>query len=107
ELSGAPPQVKAVYDDLIEMDCRRISESAESSALARRYIAEGIVTARFENDARHIAVATVEEVDMLVSWNFRHIVRYDKIRLFNAVNVLAGRKPIEIYSPMEVASEEV
>lgn len=107
ELVGAPAAVRAVCDSILATDCRRTVESIESLALARKYIDEGIVSPRFENDARHIAVATVGEVDMLVSWNFKHIVRYDKIRQFNAVNDLVGRKRIEIYTPMEVASEEV
>jgi len=40
---------------------------------------------------------------MIVSWNFKHIVHYDKIRLYNAVNTLRGYTPIGIYSPWEVA----
>lgn len=52
----------------------------------------------------HIALATIADVDVLVSWNFRHIVRLDKIRLFNAVNIEQGYKPISIYSPREVIS---
>ena len=52
----------------------------------------------------HIAFATVADVDVLVSWNFRHIVRLDKIRLFNAVNIEQGYKPVSIYSPREVIS---
>jgi len=51
-------------------------------------------------------LATIAEVDLLVSWNFRHIVRYDKIRLFTAVNLELGYKPLAIYSPREVASDE-
>lgn len=54
----------------------------------------------------HIALATVAEVDMVVSWNFKHIVRFDKIRLFNAVNLEQGYKSIEIYSPQEVTGYE-
>lgn len=49
-------------------------------------------------------MATVAEVDVLVSWNFRHIVRLDKIRLFNAVNLAQGYKSPTIYSPREVMS---
>ena len=52
----------------------------------------------------NIAVATVANVDVLVSWNFRHIVRLDKIRLFNAVNIEQGYKPLAIYSPREVTT---
>jgi len=52
----------------------------------------------------HIALATIAEVDVLVSWNFKHIVRLDKIRLFNAVNLEQGYKSLTIYSPREVIS---
>lgn len=54
----------------------------------------------------HIALATVADVDLLVSWNFKHIVRFDKIRLFNAVNLEQGYKPLAIHSPREVTTHE-
>ena len=53
-------------------------------------------------DAQHIAVATVARVDVLVSWNFRHIVNVDRIRGFNAVNLRVGYPLLEIRSPLEV-----
>lgn len=52
----------------------------------------------------HIAIATIAEVDVVVSWNFRHIVRLEKIRFFNGVNLELGYKPLSIYSPREVAT---
>ena len=107
ELTGAPSNVQTVYDELTSLDYRRVEESHESLELAGKYIAEGILTEKFDSDARHIAVATVSNVPLLVSWNFRHIVRYDKIRRFNAVNALKGYGQLQIHSPMEVASEEV
>src|ERR1051326_5498968 len=54
----------------------------------------------------HIALATIADADVLVSWDFRHIVRLDKIRLFNAVNIECGYKPLTICSPREVVSDE-
>ena len=51
-----------------------------------------------------VALATVADVDIVVSWNFRHVVRFEKIQLFNAVNLELGYKPIQIYSPREVIS---
>ena len=51
-------------------------------------------------------MATVADVDVIVSWNFKHIVHFDKIRLFNAVNIEQGYKPMNIYSPREVATDE-
>jgi hypothetical protein len=55
---------------------------------------------------RHIALATIEAVDALVSWNFKHIVRLEKIRLFNAVNVESGYRSLNILSPREVTTHE-
>ena len=71
-----------------------------------RYGAHQIVPVRFRNDMLHIAVATVADADIVVSWNFRHIVRFDKIRQFNAVNLVAGYTVIAIRSPLEVATDD-
>jgi len=60
----------------------------------------------FRNDMIHIALATVANVDILVSWNFKHIVRFDKIRSFNAINLEKGYKALQIYSPREVTFYE-
>jgi hypothetical protein len=49
-----------------------------------------------------VAIASVNRASMIVSWNFRHIVHYEKIRGFNAVNLREGYPPIAIYSPKEV-----
>ena len=80
--------------------------STEALDLLSKYSDRKILGARFQNDMLHIAIATIAEVDVLVSWNFRHIVRLDKIRLFNAVNIELGYKPLTIYSPREVAPDE-
>lgn len=94
------------YRELLELDAELLSLSEASDILAARYIEHGVVPPRFEADGLHIAIATVAEVDLLVSWNFRHIVRFDRIRMFNAVNREAGYKEIEIYSPREVTQHE-
>ena len=78
----------------------------EALSLTASYEAHSVLSARFRNDMLHIALATIADVDVLTSWNFRHIVRLDKIRLFNAVNIEQGYKPISIYSPREVISHE-
>lgn len=72
--------------------------------LADVYQRRQILTTKFYDDSLHIAVATVAEVDLLVSWNFKHIVHFNKIRLFNGVNLELGYKPIQIYSPREVTN---
>ena len=54
------------------------------------------------DDAAHVAIATAARADMILSWNFRHIVNYDKIHQFNRINERRGYPPIEIHSPLEV-----
>ena len=65
-----------------------------------------ILPPRMAADMTHIALATVADVDTLVSWNFKHIVRLEKIRLFNAVNVELGYRVLSILSPREVTTYE-
>lgn len=70
--------------------------------LATTYVERGILTSNYFDDALHVALASVNAVELLVSWNFRHIVHFEKIRRFNAVNQELGYRTIEIRSPREV-----
>ena len=70
------------------------------------YLKAGIVEARWATDALHVALATVSACSLIVSWNFAHIVHFDKIRLYNAVNVLNGFEHIAIHSPQEAIAYE-
>ena len=106
EIAPAPEFIQQRYAEILVLGAEVLEESEASDALADRYREHGIVPERFRADALHIALGTVGQVDLLVSWNFRHIVRFDKIRLFNAVNREMGYKEIEIYSPREVARYE-
>ena len=72
--------------------------------LVTAYEARKILTPKYAADMRHIALATIAAVDSLVSWNFKHIVRLEKIRLFNAVNIEHGYKQIEIFSSRAVTT---
>ena len=96
---GAPEFVKAV---LTTIDYEIYDVNDEILNLAKQYIFENIVTEKYFGDALHIAIATVVGVDVLVSWNFKHIVNLGKIRLFNAVNLKQGYKILEIRTPKEV-----
>jgi len=69
--------------------------------LAETYIAEKTLGKASLNDAYHIAIATINRINVLVSWNFKHIVNLNKIRLFNSVNVKLGYSLIEIRCPKE------
>ncbi len=104
ELAGAPEAVRELHIDLLANGAEVVAVTNEPLALLDAYQAHGILGARFKNDMLHIALATVAEVDVLVSWNFQHIVRLEKIRLFNAVSAELGYRPILICSPREVTS---
>jgi len=105
EISRAPRQVRRHferflgYTTLVPFDRRVL-------ALRDAYVAAGIVGAQWADDAGHVAAATVGHAELIVSWNFRHIVHFDKIRLYNAVNALRGYGAIEIRSPAEVIDYE-
>ena len=101
ELTNAPQQVKEVKD-LIPVDCfRYIRVTDEVEALMQLYISEKALGKASENDAYHIALASVNRIDCLISWNFKHIVNYDKIKMFNSINMRLGYPLIDIRSPLE------
>lgn len=74
----------------------------EVEELADRYIKERIIPKKYRDDARHIAVAVVYDLDIIVSWNFRHIVKVKTRMEVNGINKLLGYREIEICSPEEV-----
>ena len=106
EVEQAPLAVRQIHDQLIAIGSQVLAISQESLELLDNYQKRKILSRRYRNDMLHIAVATMAEADILVSWNFRHIVRFDKIRLFNSVNIVLGYRELSIYSPREVASHE-
>ena len=78
----------------------------EIMKLANNYILENILSSKSLNDAYHISHATVNRIDVLVSWNFQHSVNLNKIRLFNAINLKHGYPVIDIRSPKELLKYE-
>lgn len=106
EINMAPPAIQALYAELQMIHPTMVLTTEAVIALADQYQARHILTPKYYDDGLHIALATIAEVDVLVSWNFRHIVHLDKIRLFNAVNLEQGYKPLSIYSPREVAQDD-
>lgn len=104
EIEEAPGSVQSVYAELVVLDAEVLTVDDDALSLAEEYQSRGILTPNFYDDGLHIALATVAEADLLVSWNFKHIVRFDKIRLFNAVNIEFGYKPLQIFSPREVTT---
>ena len=104
ELRHAPPEIRAIYDELLGLDPVEATTTAEVAALLSAYEAHAVLGPRWRADMLHIALATVAEADVVASWNFRHIVRFDKIRLFNAVNAEQGYRALAIHSPREITT---
>lgn len=106
EIEDAPDSVKGVFADLLRSRWEAVSLSDESKALANAYVRDGVVGLDCLADALHIAAATWARVDVLVSWNFKHIVNLRRIHLYNAVNLKEGYGMIDIRTPREVLDEE-
>ena len=87
---------------LNEIDVNVIAESEESDELANKYVKEDIIPQKHYNDAVHIALASINNIDVIVSWNFEHMVKIKTKRGVKAVNGLMGYKDIEIAEPKEV-----
>ena len=106
ELSLAPAKVKDLKDRIPSTCYRFIELDEESKYLAQVYIDEKILGITSYNDAYYIALATINRLDVVVSWNFKHIVNFDKIKLFNSVNLKLGYPVIDIRSPLEFIDHE-
>lgn len=108
EIRDAPEIKKNQLLGLVEK-CNPIELEVTNEAkdLAVKYIEKKIVPEKKENDALHVAIATVSEIDAIVSWNYRHLANLRKAELFNGANLEEGYlKRIEIVTPMEVSNYE-
>jgi len=105
EIEKTPDFVKNYLGEIINK-LEIIEETEEVANLAKAYMEEKILGENFFNDALHVAFASVNQIDILVSWNFKHIVNYNKIIFFNAINLKNGYPTLHIYSPMEVVNNE-
>jgi len=106
ELEGSPDKIHEQLSKIPEGNIEKLKINNDAKSLAQEYLKEGVVTEKYLVDAQHIAIASVFKVDLVVSWNFKHIVNYKKIRLYNGVNLKNGYPLIEIRSPREVVDEK-
>jgi predicted nucleic acid-binding protein len=102
ELKDAPKWVRNLLDNYDENSLEKIVLTEEAKLLADKYIAENVVGKSSLNDCRHIALATINNVDVLASWNFKHIVNLNRIIGYNGVNLKNGYKILEIRNPKEL-----
>ena len=106
ELENAPEHVRNLLSSIPDNQIQSIDVNQEAEQLAKSYISEKVVGKTSYADCLHIALATLYNADILVSWNFKHIVNIDRIRGYNSVNLKQGYKMIEIYSPLELGTNE-
>ena len=102
ELIEAPEQVRNLLQKYSVDKFERVQLTEEAIRLADRYISENVVGKSSLEDCRHIALATLSRVDVLASWNFKHIVNLDRIKGYNSVNLRMGYQMIEIRSPKDL-----
>ena len=106
ELKNAPKRVRELLDKYDNKCFEYVLLTQEAIELADYYIAEKVVGQTCVEDCRHIAVATLNKVDVLASWNFKHIVNLDKIEGYNNINMKYGYATIEIRTPKELINYE-
>ncbi len=102
ELLDAPIHVKTLLDRYPQNCFEKIEISEESIQLANWYIEEKVVGQTSLEDCRHIAMASINKVDVLASWNFKHIVNLQRIKGYNSVNLKYGYSLLEIRSPNDL-----
>jgi hypothetical protein len=103
EISKAPESKQKALVSLVEKyDLIPLEIDEEIESLAGLYIKNKVIPQKYEMDAVHIAVAVINDLDVIVSWNFEHIVTLKTKLSVNGINKMEGYKEIEIYSPMEV-----
>jgi hypothetical protein len=106
ELENAPTRVKNLLDNYDKSFFEQVILTDEAKELADKYIFEKVVGRTSLDDCRHIALATINNVDVLASWNFKHIVNLKRIVGYNAVNLKNGYKTLEIRTPKELINYE-
>jgi predicted nucleic acid-binding protein len=105
EIAFAPPKVQELFEGFSGI-AEIVETTEEALRLRDAYVSAGFIRRKSSTDALHVALATVSNCDMIVSWNFRDIVNYRKIPLYNAVSLVNGYRSISIHSPLEVIEDE-
>ncbi len=102
EIEDAPEPVRELFARTFTDETALLAFDEEMEALGEAYVAQGVVTQKYIDDAGHVAIATGSRADYLVSWNFKHLVNVEREKGFNAVNLLLGWQPIRIVNPLEL-----
>ena len=106
ELTNAPENVRNFFNELGDKFKEKVQVTHDALKLAQMYVDDKVVGETSLDDCIHIATATIHRVDLLVSWNFKHIVNVYRIRGYNSVNLKLGYPLINIHSPKEIVGDE-
>lgn len=106
ELKLAPEKVRDLVRNMDNNSTEFITETVDAVKLATEYISEKVVGQTSYSDCLHIALATINQADLLISWNFKHIVNMQRIRGYNSINIKNGYKYLEIRSPRDLMDYE-
>ena len=106
ELITAPNEVRSLLENYEQENFESVNLTEEAKELANGYIAEKVIGKTSLEDCQHIAMATINKVDILASWNFKHIVNIIRIRGYNSVNLKMGYATLEIRNPRELIEYE-
>ena len=106
ELLNAPERVKTLLKDLGITNFELVTVTTESIELATEYVNEKVIGQTSFDDCIHIATSTINRVDLLISWNFKHIVNIQRIRGYNSINIKNGYQNLEIRSPKDLTGDE-
>jgi len=102
ELTAAPPNIRNYLEGLTFNQKEFVEITEDAFILADTYIRDKVVGKTSRADCLHIALATIHKVDILISWNFKHIVNINRIRGYNSVNLRLGYPTLEIRTPKEI-----
>lgn len=106
ELERAPKRVKNLLYNYPDSCFEKVSLTEEAKILGSKYVQEKVVGETSIEDCFHIAIATIENVDVLASWNFKHIVNLQRIKGYNSINIKNGYNLIEIRNPKDLINYE-
>jgi len=106
ELALAPESIRKVLEKLDPSSVEEIPLDSNVQQLAQAYINAGVLGQTWEGDCLHVAAATIANAELILSWNFKHIVNYNRIRGFNSVNIGFGYRSMTILSPLEVVHDQ-
>lgn len=106
ELLGAPAEVQGYFASTFTDSAQILELTDDAETLAHAYLAAGVVTPKYADDARHIAIATLNDVGLVVSWNFKHLANIKREAGFHAVNLLQSYPQVRIVTPLQLLNQD-